>query len=75
MFCQNEEAPKAVDTVIKILQSSLAKLVPHQTHTKLLSIPVPVIPVSSKPVFYKQLIKTVKQYKYNNGHRHHQLQL
>ena len=46
---------------IKILQSRLAKPVTHQTHTKLSPIPVPVIPVSSKPVSYKQLIKTVKQ--------------
>ena len=44
---------------IKILQSRLAKLVTHQTHTKL--TPVPVVPVSSKPVSYKQLIPTVKQ--------------
>ena len=46
---------------MKILQLRLAKPVPHQTHTKLLPIPVPVIPVSSKPVSYKQLIQTVKQ--------------
>ena len=46
---------------IKILQSRLAKPVTHQTHTKLSPIPVPVIPVSSKPVSYKQLIQTVKQ--------------
>ena len=36
---------------IKILQLRLAK--PVQTHTKLSSIPVPVIPVSSKPVSEK----------------------
>ena len=52
---------KPVDTVIKKLLSRLAKPVPHQTHTKLSPIPVPLILVSSKPVSYKQLIKTVKQ--------------
>ena len=48
-----------MEDIIKILQLRLAKPVTHQTHTKLL--PVPVVPVSSKPVSYKQLIQTVKK--------------
>ena len=46
---------------IKILQSRLTKPVTTHPHTKLSPVPVTVIPVSSKPVSYKQLIKTVKQ--------------
>ena len=48
---------------IKILQFRLAKPVLTHTHTKLSPVPVTVIPVSSKPVSYKQLIKTVKQFR------------
>ena len=50
---------KEGDRGINILQSQLAKPVTHQIHTKL--SPVPVVPVSSKPVPYKQLIQTVKR--------------
>ena len=46
---------------IKILQSRLTKPVTTHPHTKLPPVPVTVIPVPSKPVSYKQLIKTVKQ--------------
>ena len=46
---------------IKILQSRLTKPVTTHSHTKLSPVPVTVIPVPSKPVSYKQLIKTVKQ--------------
>ena len=46
---------------IKILQSRLTKPVTTHPHTKLSPVPVTVIPVPSKPVSYKQLIKTVKQ--------------
>ena len=59
----NHEVPTHLQPrhVIKLLQSCLAKPVTHQTHTKLSPISVSVIPVSSKPVSYKQLTQTVKQ--------------
>ena len=49
----------SIQGCIKVLQSGLAKPVTHQIHTKL-SL-VPVVPVSSKPVSFKQLIQTVKR--------------